>query len=129
MNYGEILEKAARILWRFKILWIFGLFSSCAGSGAGVGSNFRYSVSSAEISNLPAPLRGPLAGIVAFIQSISPFGWFMVLVLFLVTLGIGYGFVRSLPPEGQQPASVLASVGWGVAFILTNDGTHIDPSR
>lgn len=45
-------------------------------------------------------------------------GLFMVLVLFIVTLGIGYGFVQSLPPEGQQPESVLALIGWVVAFVL-----------
>ena len=39
MNYGEILEKAWKIIWKNKILWIFGFFSGClASSGGGSGS-------------------------------------------------------------------------------------------
>lgn len=37
MNYGEILEKAWKIIWKFKVLWIFGLLASC-GTGGGGGS-------------------------------------------------------------------------------------------
>jgi hypothetical protein len=45
-------------------------------------------------------------------------GLSMVLVLFLVTLGVGYGFVHALPPEGQRPESVPAIIVWVLAFIL-----------
>src|SRR5512140_711524 len=86
MNYGEILEKSARILWRFKILWIFGLFSSCAGSGAGLGSNLRYSIPGAEVNSLPTWMRGPLAWIITLVESLTPLGWLALLALFLFGL-------------------------------------------
>jgi len=45
-------------------------------------------------------------------------GLAMVLVLFILSVGVGYGFVRSLPPEGQQPESVVAIVAWVVGMIV-----------
>jgi regulator of protease activity HflC (stomatin/prohibitin superfamily) len=46
----------------------------------------------------------------------------MLLVLFLLTVGVGYGFVRALPPEGQQPQSVGAIVAWVVALVVVAVG-------
>ncbi len=38
MDYGEILKKSWKIIWRFKVLWIFGFLASCGkGSGGGGG--------------------------------------------------------------------------------------------
>lgn len=45
-------------------------------------------------------------------------GLFMVLVLFLLTVGVVYGFVRSLPPAGQQPESVLGILAWVLGFVV-----------
>ncbi|PKO05757.1 MAG: hypothetical protein CVU41_10045 [Chloroflexi bacterium HGW-Chloroflexi-3] len=41
MNYSEVFSKAWKIVWKFKALWIFGIFSSCArlNSGGGGGSS------------------------------------------------------------------------------------------
>jgi regulator of protease activity HflC (stomatin/prohibitin superfamily) len=41
-----------------------------------------------------------------------------MLVLFLLTVATIYGFVRALPPEGQQPQSIPVLVGWVLAFIV-----------
>ncbi len=48
MNYGEILTKAWKTIWKHKILWLFGLLASCAqsrgggGGGGGGGSNANF---------------------------------------------------------------------------------------
>jgi len=47
-----------------------------------------------------------------------PNGLFMMLVLFLLSCGAIYGFVRALPPEGQQPQSIPVLIGWVLAFIV-----------
>jgi len=39
INYGEILSKSWQIVWKFKILWIFGILAGCAG---GNGSRFNF---------------------------------------------------------------------------------------
>lgn len=38
MDFGEVLSKAWRIIWKFKILWIFGILAGCT-SGSGTSSN------------------------------------------------------------------------------------------
>ena len=48
MDYGEVLSKAWNIIWKYKILWLFGIFASCSGGGnggwgGGSGSGTQYS--------------------------------------------------------------------------------------
>lgn len=45
-------------------------------------------------------------------------GLFMVLVFFLLTVGVVYGFVRSLPPSGQEPESILAILAWVAGAVV-----------
>lgn len=37
MNYAEVLKRAGQIIWKYKVLWIFGILASC-GQGGGGGS-------------------------------------------------------------------------------------------
>ena len=39
MDYGEVLSKAWKIAWKFKVLWIFGILASC---GQSRGGNFNF---------------------------------------------------------------------------------------
>lgn len=39
INLGEILTKAWKITWKFKVLWIFGILAGCGGNNS---SNFNY---------------------------------------------------------------------------------------
>ena len=44
MDFGEVLGKAWRIIWKHKVLWIFGIFAGCSrGGGGGSGSGWRES--------------------------------------------------------------------------------------
>jgi hypothetical protein len=40
MDYGEILTRAWKITWKFKVLWIFGILASC-GTRSGGNVNFN----------------------------------------------------------------------------------------
>ncbi len=35
MDYGEVLSKAWKIAWKFKVLWIFGILAGCGASQGG----------------------------------------------------------------------------------------------
>jgi hypothetical protein len=37
MDFGEVLTKTWKIIWKFKVLWIFGILASCGQSGGGGG--------------------------------------------------------------------------------------------
>ncbi len=45
-NLGEVLTRAWQIIWKYKILWVFGIFAGFARSGGGGGgggnSGYRY---------------------------------------------------------------------------------------
>ena len=44
MDIGEILSKSGKIVWKYKVLWIFGFFASCSANG-NTTSGARSSVS------------------------------------------------------------------------------------
>lgn len=57
MDFGKLLSQAWKITWRHKILWVFGLLSSCAASGLNGGngtSSFNFP-SGNTTSTGPAP--------------------------------------------------------------------------
>ncbi len=39
MDFGEVLSKAWQIIWKHKVLWIFGILAGCASGGGGGGSS------------------------------------------------------------------------------------------
>jgi hypothetical protein len=45
MEFGEVLSRAWQIIWKHKVLWIFGILAGCgtATGGAGSNSGLRYS--------------------------------------------------------------------------------------
>ena len=42
MDFGEVLGRAWKIIWKHKILWIFGIFAGCSRGGGGGGGNSGY---------------------------------------------------------------------------------------
>lgn len=50
MNFGYILKRAWEIIWKFKILWIFGILASCGQASSSSGSNSGYRFSSQDVS-------------------------------------------------------------------------------
>jgi len=52
MDFGEVLGKAWRIIWKHKVLWIFGIFAGCGtgggGGGGGGSSGWRQNLGSEQ---------------------------------------------------------------------------------
>ena len=42
-NFGEILTRAWQIIWKRRVLWIFGMLASCSRGGSNVNWNFNSS--------------------------------------------------------------------------------------
>lgn len=51
MDFGEILTKAWKIIWKFKVLWIFGILTSCGQGNGGnsANSSMRYSGNGSDL--------------------------------------------------------------------------------
>ena len=43
MDYGEIITHSGRIVWKHKVLWVFGVLSGCMSSGSGSRGSANFS--------------------------------------------------------------------------------------
>jgi hypothetical protein len=116
MDYMGILKKSWNVTWRYKILWLFGLF---AGAGGGNGFSSSY--------NLPSNSSSTTSG-----ASTAQFEAFMsryaivliIVVLFFVVLGLLFwiisvaarGGLIHLVNEAEERREVRAAAGWHVGF-------------
>jgi len=75
MDFGYVLKRAWEIIWKFKVLWIFGILASCGQAGSSGGSNSGYSVSAQE-SNVGLQVEH-------FFNQLDP-----AAIAFLIALGI-----------------------------------------
>lgn len=104
MDYGEIFTRAWRYLWRYKILWLFGILNGCQTFNASFSENDAAQQQAMTMLNRWAsdPIVWPALGI--FVLSI------LLAILILSLIGI-IGIVRtvSLAEEGRTPK-------WGEIF-------------
>jgi hypothetical protein len=92
MDFGEVLSSAWRIIWKHKVLWIFGIFAGCSRGGGGGGGN-----SGTQISGRggPNPFPGFNEFATQFANWINNHLWvvalfiLVVLVLFLLAIFLG----------------------------------------
>ncbi len=83
MNIGEVLSRAWNIIWKYKVLWIFGLFAGLAGGGG--GNNFRYNF---EQRNIPINIPGWAIALLVMLALV-------LLVVFVILGALGRaGLVR-----------------------------------
>lgn len=99
MDYGNVLERAWRITWRFKGLWVLGILSGCSsGSGGGGGGGSNYSSS---LDNGAAPEQ--FSQLEHFIENIDPaiiIAVVVALVLFVMLLSAIFLLVRVFGQAG-----------------------------
>ncbi len=91
MDFGEVLTSAWKIVWKHKVLWIFGILAGCsrgeAGNGGGGGSGYRTHAPSGM-----NPFPGMQQYATQFANWISTHWWVIflvfavVLVLFLIAI-------------------------------------------
>jgi len=119
MNYGEILEKAWKTIWKHKILWLFGVLAGCgaAGSGgSGAGGGAGGGSSSFTVQPPTWDFMGPgphqaLDEFGRFITGIPVWVWIM-LVLGLIVVGfllsVLFLFLSTLGQTGLIKGTSLA---------------------
>lgn len=127
MDYGKILTKAWQVIWKYKILWLFGFLSNCGRNTGGSssarsgGPNVNFSFDSGSSGILPP-------GIVRFFENFERFFeqnseqfafWFVILlIVFLLLMALTFfvrvygqvGLVRGIfKADGDEPASLSFS--------------------
>ncbi len=53
MDFGYVLNRAWKIVWKYKVLWIFGILASCGQAIGSGGSNSGYRFSSQDTNVTP----------------------------------------------------------------------------
>jgi hypothetical protein len=122
MDYGAILKKSWDIVWRHKILWLFGLF---AGAGSAVNFNYNYgsgSRSTGSTTGLSSAVRAGWLAFQRFLEQnlgviiIAFIVLFLVgLLLWIVSVAARGGLIH-LANEAETGREVRAGDGWSTGF-------------
>jgi hypothetical protein len=87
-NFGEVLTRAWQITWKYKVLWIFGIFASCGTrSGGNYGNNFNYETRG-ESPNLPPGFEQNLERALRFFENPAVIAGLLSIICILFVLTI-----------------------------------------
>ena len=98
MDYGYVLKRAWEIIWKFKVLWIFGILASCGQATGSSWSNSGYRFSSQKTELFPRIERfftQPDPAIIALMVGLGIFFFLVLIVIFILLGTIGrVGMIR-----------------------------------
>lgn len=122
MDYGGILKRAWNVTWKYKILWLFGLFAGGFGSSGGGGNSSSLSSrtgSTGTSSPFNAQTLQQLQGRIAPYVGLIILGTALLVLIGIVFWIIGIaarGGLVHLVNEAEDRRGVRASEGWGRGF-------------
>ena len=76
MDFGEVLSKSWKIIWKHKILWIFGILGGCSGGSFDYRFSSRTTVQNVQIPGYEEFVR--------FLQNIPVWVWVLLFIAGLV---------------------------------------------
>jgi len=126
MDFGEVLTKAWKIVWKFKILWIFGIFASC-GTNRGVSFNgnsgFQTGSAPGSTPNLPPGLEDNMLRLMNFFENPAVIAGFIGLVCVFIFITVFFSIMGKVGLiKGAQDADAGAEhLGFGE---LWKSGLH-----
>jgi len=131
MDFGYVLKRAWEIIWKFKVLWIFGILASCghASNSGGSNSGVRFSIEDSSVApqiqqyfNQLNPAIITLLIIVAVIIVIA----LVVLAILLGTVG-RVGLIRGTVKAEQGASKLAFSELWrdGLAYFWRVFGLNL----
>ena len=117
MDFGEILSKAWKIIWKHKILWLFGVLAGCgmgsAGGGGSSGGNAVYSGGESGSWNGP-PFMSPSAQ-----RAFEDFAQWLADIPVGVWVSLGITIVLALILIGLVMSVVMLFAGsFGTAGVI-----------
>jgi hypothetical protein len=93
IDFGEVVTTAWKIVWKFKVLWVFGILASC---GTGNGGNFNSSYRSGsrgpgEVPELPPGVLSRWEQLVHWFENPAVIAGFVGLLCLFILLAIFLG--------------------------------------
>ena len=122
MEFGKILSRSSNIIWKHKVLWIFGILASCGaqngGSGGGGGGGTNFSTQTGP-DNLPPELAQFFAAVERSLNRITEEQLLLYGLLFaaaLVLLVVLAWLVGLYGKTGLTVGALRAEAGSEVSF-------------
>lgn len=117
MDYTDILTSAWKVTWRYKILWLFGLFAGAgmAGGGGGSSSYRTQQPASTSLTNEMAIARTFIERYIGVILLVAVVLVLLALVFLVVGVAARGGIIH-LVNEAEEGREVRATDGWRVGF-------------
>ena len=130
MQYGALLSRAWNIIWRNKIIWVFGFLAALGsgsggggGGGGGSGSNFNFpSPGQGREGNLPPDVERALTQLLSNQALILT----IIVVLFLIALviglliafisALGHGAMVEMAREVDETEHTSFGTGWNAGL-------------
>lgn len=121
MNIGDILTKAWQIVWKHKVLWIFGILASCVeggggGGNSGGGGSGNGGGSSFNPEDLGLPVEGWVQDLAFFLRNLETHpeqyvGLFAVILLVLCILWVVFVMLGTMGRIGLVNGALQADSG------------------
>jgi hypothetical protein len=115
-NFGEVLTRAWEIVWKHRVLWVFGILASCGGGGGGgnAGGGGRAGVSGPG-PELPPQFMQWLEWIEQNVVTFVILLFILALVIWLITAAIGaigkIGLIRgTVQAEGGTQSLIFGQL-------------------
>jgi hypothetical protein len=101
MDFGEVLSKAWKITWKFKVLWIFGILASCGtrsggNYNSGGSSNYRTGGLPGETPNLPPGFVSGMEQVLRFFENPAVIAVFLSVICIIILLTIFLGTIGQI---------------------------------
>jgi hypothetical protein len=128
MPYNQILTQAAKLVWKFKILWFFGLLASCSSGAARLNPNFDFPASdftgtAADLSEQMRPMMDFLNRMINQIGE-SPWAFFGTAALVICGLSLITWLIGIYGRTGLALGAWQGSAGApGLDWEALNQGT------
>lgn len=117
MDFGEILSKAWKIIWKYKILWVFGILASFGQGGGGGGGSARGNVSNDNsnfnfdnFQNLPPEWQHGIDSFSRFMDNIQ-WWWIALIILGFLLIAIFFMVLSIIGKNGLILGTKLADDG------------------
>ena len=108
-NFGEVLSRAWQIVWKRRVLWIFGILAGCSRGGASF--NWNTSGGSGGTSNLPPEMMQFLEFLVENAVAIITVSIALVCIIWIIAV-----FLGTIGRIGLIRGTWLAETGGNLSF-------------
>ncbi len=115
MGNVDILKRAWATTWKYKILWLFGLFAGAGGSGSYSSNSGSRSGSSGGSNPFGNQLSGEFEHYLPVLIAIAVVLVLLGIVFFVLTFAAQAGLVH-LANEAEEKRPVRGGDGWRVGF-------------